>query len=671
MTGGGTPATGQPYAGIPFAGNGIYQLATAIGLGRDVPFIASPITNPAGCIGVGPDNTAPPPIQCIGPYPSKHVGRSHQEKREVGVNYAPFEDIVDWGVSLEMNWDFDWAKMTSITSWRDFHAKYGEDIDFGSADILRPQQDVDDIFQNFAQELRLAGSWEDLDWLVGIYAYTEDLHSDERLELGTQAGQFVFGAASALVNALPLGAGYGAAWNVDTSGYALFSNNTYHFTDKLSVTGGVRYSSEHKEARGDLNGSPVAVRNGKSTGYVVAGTLAPIDLNDSVQGLNPDAVGWCEDLQTIAGGALAGVRATLRGFCDNASWVNSSHETEVTGTASISYAVTDDINVYASYSRGYKAGGFNLDQESVDVIVCPNALPTCPTAAADPNNAVPIGFISDHPNGGNVQTGLNPITGAPAFGIQDESHFDPEFANAYEIGIKGVYLDGMARINIAGFWTDFQDFQLNTFNGLGFIISNVDDVRARGAELEMYLFPVDGVTLSFGTTYADTRYGDKIDLCFPLQFPDGSNNNCEANNFTGVPGGNDTGPQAPFAKDFQAKHYRITNAPAWSGSMSLYAEHAVPSTEWMGYLGANVSYKGRHNTGSNLHPLKFEEHHYFLNMNVGVRSPDTHWDASFWATNLTDEYERTVVFDSVFQGGSFGTYFNAPRMYGATLKYNF
>jgi iron complex outermembrane receptor protein len=257
-------------------------------------------------------------------------------------------------------------------------------------------------------------------------------------------------------------------------------------------------------------------------------------------------------------------------------------------------------------------------------------------------------------------------------GIVDEAHFKPEFANAYEVGIKGTYLDGRARINIAGFWTDFSDFQLNTFNGLGFIISNVDEVRSRGFELETLLAPMDGVTVNFGVTYADTRYGKGIGLCFPLQYADGSNNNCDANSPTpNIPGSNDTGPQAPFSSDFFADHHRITNAPAWSGNLSIYGEHQLVASEWMGYGNFGVRYTGRRNTGSNLHPLKFEPSHYFLQASVGVRSPDGHWDASVWSNNLSNEYENNVIADSVFQGGSQTAYFNIPRTFGLTVKYNF
>jgi iron complex outermembrane receptor protein len=611
---------------------GAQELATSIGLGKDFIDIPTAFINPTNCIGAG----------CVGPYPYAKKSKQSAEQREVGVNYAPFEDVADWGLSLEMNYDMDWATLTSITGYRDFHAQYGEDIDFTSADILRPQQDLDDISEILSQEFRLVGTWDRLDWLFGAYVYGEELHSDERLEFGSQAGLFALGSISAaLAPALPAGAGYSAVWEQSSDGYAFFTHNTFHVTDAFSVTGGFRYSHEQKVAFGILNNGAIALKNGQvqtGNGFVV-GQQVPAGVNDAVTGgLLPGNAGWCEEL-TSAG--LGAVRNVLRGFCDNASWEDKATENEYTGQVSLAYAITDDINVYATYSRGYKAGGYNLDQESVDII----------TASA---------------------TGLIAATPQTTTGIVDEAHFKPEFANAYEVGIKGTYLDGRARINIAGFWTDFSDFQLNTFNGLGFIISNVDEVRSRGFELETLLAPMDGVTVNFGVTYADTRYGKGIGLCFPLQYADGSNNNCDANSPTpNIPGSNDTGPQAPFSSDFFADHHRITNAPAWSGNLSIYGEHQLVASEWMGYGNFGVRYTGRRNTGSNLHPLKFEPSHYFLQASVGVRSPDGHWDASVWSNNLSNEYENNVIADSVFQGGSQTAYFNIPRTFGLTVKYNF
>ena len=46
----------------------------------------------------------------------------------------------------------------------------------------------------------------------------------------------------------------------------------------------------------------------------------------------------------------------------NGNWTGDRSEQEWSGTASLAYDFSDDIMTYASYSRGYKAGGFNVDR---------------------------------------------------------------------------------------------------------------------------------------------------------------------------------------------------------------------------------------------------------------------------------------------------------------------
>ncbi len=569
----------------------VAALATAIGLGRDVPTASSVLVS--------------------------------SDSREVGVNHAPFEKITEWGISLEANWDLDWATVTSLTAYRDFKSRYAQDIDFSSADILNPQNPdsggARDSFKNWSQELRAAGSWEDLDWLIGFYGYTEDLATFTRVELGTQGGAFVdlifphFPTApggpipaGAYTPLFPEGAGYQRDARIETGGWAIFTNNTYHAFDRLDLTLGLRFSKETKDAISIVNDA-------------APGTL----LNDPTP--STGTLPWCEQLSVTPTGLAAPfpttfgfARAALPTLCDNFSFENGATETEWTWTFSAAYRITEDINVYASYSRGYKAGGFNTDQDAVDLVA-----------------------------GSKV----------------DNSRFEPEFADSYEIGVKGTYLDGRARINIAGFVSKFEDFQLNTFTGLGFIVENVALVESRGGEVEAFLSPIEGMTVTFGVTYADTRYADHIGLCFPFQDTIGQTNRCAP--FADTPPGG-------FAEDFIIDGNRITNAPAWTGSASMYYEHALPvATEWTGFVSLNTAYRGRHNTGSNLHPLKFEGAHWFLNSVLGVRSPDGDWELSLWGTNLTNTLDRSIVFDTVFQGGSFSAFLNPPRMWGGALRYNF
>src|SRR3546814_15560754 len=92
--------------------------------------------------------------------------------------------------------------------------------------------------------------------------------------------------------------------------------------------------------------------------------------------------------------------------------------------------------VYACYSRGYKAGGFNLDRSALKS-------PILPFAAVGGAQALV----------GNLQ-------------------FDPETVDSYEIGAK--YSTGPFDLGLTFFRSDFSSFQLNTFNGTVFLVQNVN-----------------------------------------------------------------------------------------------------------------------------------------------------------------------------------------------------
>ena len=596
---------------------------------RVVPWDFNPAA-PAG-LPVQPSPTwDPTAIDFLANQVSKH----QEGRREVGVNFEPVEDIEDRGVSLEMNFDWNEISFTSITAWRNFEVLRAQDIDFTSADILRPQ-DANDEFENLSQELRAVGTWGDLDWLVGVYLYSEDVETNEQIRFSADGGAFfsmAFGLPpTVLAPFFPDGIGYSAEWESETEGYAIFTQNTYHVNEALDITLGLRYSREEKEATGLMNGG--------APGTVV---------NDPTPGLAVPGMGWCEG--TTAAN-LTILRTVLASFCDNASWERKATERELTGTLSLSYAINEDLNTYVSYSRGYKAGGFNLDQESVDAVIC-----NLDQGQFDGQ----FGVLAPSPTLGQVV----PMTGTLVNGtpsecaglapgdiarIEDNARFDPEFANSYEIGLKGTFLDGALVVNSAVFFTKFEDFQLNTFNGFGFTISNVSQVESRGFEVESFWTVNENLFVTLGFTYADTRYGDNLNLSNPLDAPTGGNTNIA----TLVDG------------------ERLTHAPAWQGSASFVYEDTIPGTEWSGFFATNVAYRGPHNTGSNLHAIKRERANTLVNARLGARSPDGTWEIELWGNNITDEFVNTLVFDSVFQSGSFHTFFNPPRMYGITVKYNF
>ncbi|MEE9279148.1 MAG: TonB-dependent receptor, partial [Myxococcota bacterium] len=336
------------------------------------------------------------------------AGPSDPKSFDVGTNGDPFENVEDQGLSLEINWDLGPdITLTSMTAWRDFDVNRGQDVDFTSADILS-LRDEKQLWQNFSSELRLAGVTGPLDWLVGFYTYQERFEFSLETPFGTAGPTYVglllegLSATESSVAEVtgflfPGDSGGLQVYDQDTEGYSIFSHNTWHITDRLALTAGGRYSIEKKRGKASIGGD--------------VGTEA-LPLPGGLSN-NP---AWCNGLVTIdaAGGGVP-MRLIIPAICDNGGHFGKQTEREVSGTFKLVYQLAEDVTTYGSYSRGYKAGGFNLD----------------------PNARQLIGGVR----------------------YQDESQFKPEFADAYELGLKAQLFDRRLTVNSAVFYTQFEDFQ--------------------------------------------------------------------------------------------------------------------------------------------------------------------------------------------------------------------
>ncbi|HEX7885100.1 MAG TPA: TonB-dependent receptor [Phenylobacterium sp.] len=395
--------------------------------------------------------------------------------RQGYANRATSEDIEDMGVSGEVNWQLgSGLRLTSITAVRNWRTESGQDTDMTFADLVyRPADGSNFVeFGQFSQELRLAGEAMDgkLNWLVGGFYANEDLKSRSVLTTGSDyyayfAGR-VLGGAPALIGLTPgtifqAGTGADDRYKQNDKTFALFTNNSFQITEQLELTAGLRFTRDEKSLRAQ---------------YTTTGTS-------------------CDQAEAAFGG-LAGLVGTgtataiVGGLCLNPEnndfdalgrFTQKRTEEEFSGTAKLAYRWNPDIMTYGSYSRGYKAGGFNLDREQAIVVT-----PTGPNFTADP-----------------------------------DTHFKGEFVDSYELGAKTSWLDRSLLLNVAAFYQKFTDFQLNTFVGTAFIVETLPKVVSKGVDLDfIYLPPVEGLSLQGGVTYAETEIGKfaAADLINPTRF---------------------------------------------------------------------------------------------------------------------------------------------------------
>jgi iron complex outermembrane recepter protein len=131
-------------------------------------------------------------------------------QRNVIFNTDPTNRVRGQGISAQADWDIGFAKLTSITAYRDQVNQSFQDVDFTGADILTNK--TANQIKTFTQEFRLASTGDGpLSWLVGGFYQDEKTDTGRDIRYGKDIRAYVDAlggrAPATLVSALgPLGA---------------------------------------------------------------------------------------------------------------------------------------------------------------------------------------------------------------------------------------------------------------------------------------------------------------------------------------------------------------------------------------------------------------------------------------------------------------------------------
>ncbi|MBL0914684.1 MAG: TonB-dependent receptor, partial [Sphingopyxis sp.] len=656
------------------------------------PYIGN-LNNPS-TVGVAPTATTNNIVNVLRdlgqPLAAFNQGYSRNISVSPGRSFAG--ETKDYGFSGQIDYDFGGATLTSITAYREYRSGQAGDVDYNTVDILyrAPSDDAYRQFHTFTQEVRLQGEAFDgkLDWLIGGFYANEKLRVRDNLRFGTQYGRFATcriisgGGLAGLyspTNPLCVLPGVGPATIAGASGasgpdivaaftaldglsdrgsindvyrqngknWALFTHNIVHITDKLDFTFGIRYTNDKKKFSATFT-------NDNTVCTTVQGLVL-----DDLSSTNATA-------RALAGGLIGlACQGNSTAELNNVSINDKRSEDEFTGTAILSYKPVDDLMVYASYSRGYKAGGFNLDRSALKSPILP--------FAATPGGAQ--GLV------GNLQ-------------------FDPETVHSYELGAK--YSTGPFGLGLTFFRSDFSSFQLNTFNGTVFLVQNINGcssslnggdrdqskftgapnynaaaattgacaadnvgygVRSEGFELEASLVPARDFRMTAGLTYASTKYRGQLV---------GNNNGAPLDQALRLlPGSN------------------LSNAPELVATGSVAWTPDIGSGGLSGLVYIDGRMTSDYNTGSDLFPQKEQNGYAIFNARIGLRGPDEKWGIEFWGQNIFNKQYAQVAFNSPFQEGGtstttafadpqypggrqlFSQFLAEPRTYGVTLRGKF
>jgi len=282
------------------------------------------------------------------------------------------------------------------------------------------------------------------------------------------------------------------------------------------------------------------------------------------------------------------IQEDFTGIFGSTDFTASRRDTDFAPTVSLSYSVSDDITAYARYAEGFKSAGFNTD------------------------------FI---------------VAGASNLEV------DPELAKSYEIGVKSDLLDRRLRLNLAGFYTEYDDLQLSQIVGGGVSLNNASKAEIYGVEAEFKAIISEYFDLNGSVGYLSATYDD---------FP-----GCP------VPGAATETVKANCADNI------LNLAPEWT--TTLGAQFTYPVSDWGDFVArADWNYRSE---------VFFEPQNTarlsgggrsLLNLRAGIVTEG--WEVFAWANNITNETyvnfadDRSAIFVNTTEA------YGAPRTYGLTLR---
>lgn len=301
-----------------------------------------------------------------------------------------------WGVAGTLEFDVGDATIKSITSYRRTSGSFNRDAD-GSPAAVTHTQNFDYKQKQFSQELQITGQAFDnrLNYAAGVYYFDES---------GNDLLNVTLPVAFGLVRNFTF---------VENKSYAAYAQATFKITPTLGVTGGVRYTKDEKGYRVPVGGG--AIVNGFAAIFGPAGSVTPFFAPGSYE----------------------------------RSFKNTSFR------AGLDWKPVKDLLLYATYSEGFKSGGFNTRY-------------------------------------------LAPVPSAISY--------NPELLESYEAGAKVDLFDRKLRINTSAFHAKYDDIQLTVYDQGAPITRNGGSAEINGLEVEITAVPVSNLTLSGGFGYLDAKY---------------------------------------------------------------------------------------------------------------------------------------------------------------------
>ncbi len=572
-------------------------------------------------------------------------------------DYTPTNEFENGGVSLQIDYNInDSMTLTSITSFRNLERLDNADSDFTSAQLIsetagnRTDLDIDTI----TQELRLAGSTERMDWMVGGYYFDEEIDQDTGISFGAAFRPY----ADLLTGGLPgnsllwdlennliaidallpadypditPGIFYGAeqglfeASTMDNQAFSLFGQVDIALGERATLTLGANYTEDEKDVTFDSTQTDVlsSLDMEFTGGRLIYAAAFQEALLGGADPVTADAIASATEA------ALAPVPCSATNpppACNpalelqpfqflppNVDFPNSvedgsTDDDDVTWTVRLAYDVNDQVNVYGSAATGFKASSWNLSRDSRP-------------------------FPEDQAALEAAGLTVNNLTYSTRFA-------EPEESTVYEIGMKARW-DTVA-LNVAIFDQEIEDFQSNTFVGTGFVLLNAGEQSTTGLEFDLRWVPTENFEGTLAATFMDPEY-DSFEqaACVP---PEGSTS-------------------ANFTCDLSGE----TPSGIHEVSITATGRYSFMIADIASFIRAEYIYEDEIQVIDNVPEDVAAREVSTFNASFGM-AWENGFEALLWGRNLTDDEYLVSAFPTTVQIGSYSGYPNQPRTYGITVR---
>ncbi|MXO71806.1 TonB-dependent receptor [Alteraurantiacibacter buctensis] len=407
----------------------------------------------------------------------------------------------------------------------------------------------------------------------------------------------------------------------ETESMAAFARLVANVTDQLRIVGGIRYTDDQKSidaTQPSLAAICVAATPNCSTvpsipfRPTIEESIAAINPALFVSGLTPLQVPLGVPVPYFADPSQPAIM--IRG---NTIVKDESSFSRVTWRGALEYDLSDDNLLYASYESGYRSGGFNI-----------------------------------------------------TFGREN---YGPEYLDAYTVGSKNVFFDGLLQLNIEGFIWKYRDQQvshigLDLSGASAFFTENIGRSTLQGIDVDFALSPTESTTIS-----GSVQYLDASNDAYVYQVPDTNTRPAPFNfvtplvgcPYTGSTVQTSRGPLATYAVNCSGT--RPINAPAWTARLGL--EQVVELGELSLVGNVDGFYRSTRELTISYLPTSRSGEDLTLDASLTLRPADENWFVTAYVRNLTNEDVLTNYTSGT--PNVISVSYEAPRTFGVRAGFDF